>query len=105
MVEEAGAAWVKAHVARAPVIDDENAHGRAAHANSMAPLIFGSASFSVGLFSVHGAHQSGKKIEQETRRRGGKRRERLILSGKHLPLLRSLRLRVSCSMFSSLAVQ
>ena len=40
-----------------------------------------------------------EKIEQETRRRGAERRERLILSGKHLPLLRSLRLRVSCSIF------
>ena len=67
--------------------------------------LFGSASSSVALFSVLGAHQSEGNIEQETRRRGGKRRERLILSGKHLPLLRSLRLRVSCSMFSSLAVQ
>jgi hypothetical protein len=65
----------------------------------------GSASFSVGHFSVLGAHQSEKNIEQETRRRGGKRSERLILSGKRLPLLRSLRLRVSCSMFSSVAVQ
>ena len=67
--------------------------------------ISGSASFSVGHFSVLGAHQSEKNIEQETRRRGGKRSERLILSGKRLPLLRSLRLRVSCSMFSSVAVQ
>ena len=39
------------------------------------------------------------KIEQETRRRRGKRRKRLILSGKYLPLLRSPRLRASCSLF------
>jgi hypothetical protein len=38
-----------------------------------------------------------RKIEQETRRRRGKRRKRLILSGKYLPLLRSPRLRVSAS--------
>ncbi len=57
---------------------------------------------SCGSFLRPWAHQSGKKIEQEARRRGGKRRERLILSGKYLPLLRSLRLRASCSIISSL---
>ena len=41
------------------------------------------------------------KIEQEARRRGGKRRKTLILSGKYLTLLRSLRLRASRSLFSS----
>jgi hypothetical protein len=41
------------------------------------------------------------KIEQETRRRRGKRRKSLILSGKYLAFLRSPRLRASCSLFSS----
>ena len=31
--------------------------------------IYGSAAFRVGLFSIDGAHQSGKKIEQEACRR------------------------------------
>ena len=63
--------------------------------------LLGSAVFSVGLFCVLGIHESGKKIEQEARRRAGEKRTRIILSGNHLPLLRSPRLRASCSLFSS----
>ena len=37
----------------------------------------------LGSVAFRVAHQSGKKIEQEARRRGGERRKRLILSGKH----------------------
>ena len=59
-----------------------------------------SAAFCVGLFPVLGAHQSEKNRtgDAETRR---EEEERLIFSGKCLPLLRSPRLGVSCSLFSS----